>query len=50
MLVSYAEPVVANYGGLCYANGFDSWCVMLSQWLLIMVCYAEPVVLNHGEL
>jgi hypothetical protein len=27
-----------------------SWCVMLRQWLWIMVCYSEPVVVNHGVL
>ena len=25
-------------------------CVLLSQWLWIMVCYTEPVVVNHGVL
>ena len=25
-------------------------CVLLSQWLWIMVCYAEPVVVNRGVL
>jgi hypothetical protein len=34
---------------LCYTDpsGCESWCVMLSQLLWIMVCYAKPVVVNH---
>jgi hypothetical protein len=48
--VNYAEPVVVNHGVLNWANGCESCCVMLSQWLWIMVCYAEPVAVNHGEL
>ena len=46
----YAEPVVMYHGVLCWDSGCESWCVMLSQWLWIMVCYAEPVVVNHGVL
>jgi hypothetical protein len=49
-MVCYAEPVVVNHGVLCCAGGCESWCVMLSQWLCIMLCYAEPAVLNHGVL
>ena len=39
-----------NYVVLFWASGFESWWVMLSQWLWIMVCYSEPVVVNHGVL
>jgi hypothetical protein len=35
-------------GELYCASGCESWCVMLSQWVCIMVYYAEPVVVNHG--
>ena len=42
IMVCYAEPVVGNNGvnnvpvgvnhvELCRANGYESWCVMLSQ-------------------
>jgi hypothetical protein len=34
----------------CWASGYETWCVMLSQWLWIMVCHTEPVVVNHGVL
>jgi hypothetical protein len=37
-------------GVLFWASGRESSCVILSQWLWIMVSYAEPVVLNHGVL
>jgi hypothetical protein len=33
IMVSYDEPVVVNHGVLCWASGYESWCVMLSQWL-----------------
>ena len=39
-----------KYVLLFWASGFESWWVMLSQWLWIMVCYSEPVVVNHGVL
>jgi hypothetical protein len=39
-----------NHGGLYGANGCESWCVMLSMWLLIMKCIVEQVIVNHGEL
>ena len=42
IMVSYAEHVVVNHGLLCWASGCESWCVMLSQLLWIMVCYSEP--------
>jgi hypothetical protein len=48
--VCYAEAVVVNHGVLCLASGCESWYVMLSQWLWIMVSYDEPVVVNHGVL
>jgi hypothetical protein len=47
--VSYAEPVVVNHGVLCGASGCESWSVILSQWLFIMVCIAEQVIVNHDE-
>jgi hypothetical protein len=28
----------------------NQWLVILSPWLLIMLCYAEPVVVNNGVL
>ena len=49
-MVCYGEQVVANHGVLCSVSDCESWCVMLSQWLCILMCYAEPVVVNHGVL
>jgi hypothetical protein len=49
-MVCYAEPVVVNHGVLFWVSCFESWCVILSQWLCIMVCYAEPVVGYDGVL
>jgi hypothetical protein len=46
----YAEPVVMKNGVLCWASGCELWCVLLSQWLCIIVFYAEPYVVNHGVL
>jgi hypothetical protein len=43
-----AELVVVNHGVLFWAGDCESFCVILSQWLWIMVCYSEPVVVNHG--
>ena len=37
-----------NHGVLYGAIGSESWCVMLSKWLLIMMCIAEPVAVHHG--
>jgi hypothetical protein len=34
----------------CWTSGLESWCVMLSKWLWLMVCNAEQVVVSHGEL
>jgi len=49
--MSYAEPVVVNNAVVCWAGGSKkSWCVILSQWVWIMVTYAELVVVDHGEL
>jgi hypothetical protein len=47
-MVCNAEQVVVSHGELCWASGCESWCVMLRQWLWIMVCYAEPVGVKHG--
>ena len=47
-MVNYAVPVVVNHGVLCCVSGCESCRVMLSQWLLIMVCNAEAVVVNDG--
>ena len=44
------EPVVVNYGVLCWTSGCESWCVMLSQWLWIIVCYTDPLVMYRGVL
>jgi hypothetical protein len=35
---------------LNWGSGYESWCVILRQWLWIKVCTAEPVVVNHGVL
>ena len=48
-MVSCAEPVVVNHGVLYGSNGCESWSVILSQWLFIMVCIAEQVIVNHDE-
>jgi hypothetical protein len=59
MIDCHAVPKVVNHGDLCWASGCESWCVILSQWLWIMVWYARPssceswcimlskVVMNH---
>ena len=49
-MACFAAPVVVSHGELCQASGCESWCVMLTQWLLIMDCYAVPKVMNHGVL
>jgi len=49
-MVYHAEPVVVNHVLLCWASGCESCCVILSQWLWIMVCYDEPVAVSHGLL
>jgi hypothetical protein len=33
-----------------WASGCESWGVMMSQWLWIMMCYAELVVIYHSVL
>ena len=48
-MACYTEPVVVNHGVLSRASGCESWCVLLSKLLLIMVCIAEQVIVNHGE-
>jgi hypothetical protein len=40
------ESVVVNYGAFCWTSGPESWCVMLSKWLWLMVCNAEQVVVS----
>jgi hypothetical protein len=53
VIVNYGEftvSMVVNDGVLCWVSGCELWCVMLSQWLIIMVCYTEPVVVNYGVL
>ena len=58
---SYSKPVVVNHGEICWASGWESWRIMLCQWLWIMLYYADPVIrnrdvnallvrVNHGEL
>ena len=47
-MVSYSEPVVASHDVQYLVSGCELWCVMLSQWFLIMMSYAEPVVAYHG--
>ena len=46
----YADLVIGNRGVLCSASGCESWYVMMSQWLCIMVCNTEQMVSNHGVL
>jgi hypothetical protein len=41
------ESVVMNYGAFCWTSGPESWCVMLSKWLWLMVCNAEQVVVHN---
>jgi hypothetical protein len=41
IMVTYDEPLIVNNGLLCCANGCESWRVMMSQWLCIMVCFTE---------
>jgi hypothetical protein len=48
-MACYDEPVVLNRGVLYGDSGCESWCVILSQWLLVMICIAEQVIVNHGE-
>jgi hypothetical protein len=47
-MACYTEPVVVNHGMLYGARGCVSWCVILRQWLLVMMCIAEPFSVNHG--
>ena len=49
-MVRYAELVSVSHGVYCCASGCESWCAMLSKWLLVMVCYAEPVGVCYGVL
>ena len=49
-MVSYAELVVVSHGVQYSASGSELWCVMVSQYLLIMVCNSEQVVVSHGLL
>ena len=42
-----ALPNVVNHGVLHLASGCESWRVILSQWLLIIVFIVEQVVVNH---
>jgi hypothetical protein len=44
------KPVVVNHGISYGASGRESWCIILSQWLLVMMCIAESVDVNHGLL
>jgi hypothetical protein len=59
IIVCYDESVIVNHGVVCWANGCESWWIMMNQWLsikvcyvgqwlCIMVCYAEAVGVNHG--
>jgi hypothetical protein len=40
IMVYITEQVIVNHGELYCASGFEWWCVMLSQWLWIMLWYA----------
>ena len=48
--MSYAEPIIVNHDDVWLASVCESWCVMLSEWLCIMLCNVEPVVVNDGVL
>ena len=48
-MVYYAEPMIVNHDLSYLASGCESWCIILSQWLSIMMCYDEPVAENHSE-
>ena len=47
-MACYTEPVVVNHGMSYGASGCESWCVILCQWLLVMMCIAEQVAVIHG--
>jgi hypothetical protein len=49
-MACYTDPVVVNHGMLGGASGCESWCVILSQLLLVMMCISEPVAGNPGVL
>jgi hypothetical protein len=49
IMVWYAEPVFVNQCALYWAKGCESWCVKLSQWLLITDCYAVPKVHHDSQ-
>jgi hypothetical protein len=44
---SYAEPVVVKHCVLCGTSASETLCVMLRQWLWVIVCYANQVVVKH---
>jgi hypothetical protein len=48
----YAEPVVMYHGVLCWASRCESWCVILIQWLWIMVCtmfHNHLLIMTHHD-
>jgi hypothetical protein len=47
-MICYAEQVIVNHGELWWASDCESWFVMLSECLCIMVFFAEPVAVNDG--
>jgi hypothetical protein len=49
-MVCNAEPVVDNQRLLFCAKGSEACPVILSMWLLIIMCIAAQVIANHGEL
>jgi hypothetical protein len=48
-MACYTEPVVVNHDVLYGASGFESGCIILNQWMLVMMCIAEQVIVNDGE-
>jgi hypothetical protein len=38
-----------NHGVLYGASGCESGCVILTQWMLVMMCIAEQVIVNDDE-
>ena len=61
IMFCYAEPVIGNqvvsvvpvgvnHGELCEVSGCESCCVIMCQYVWLMVRYAKQVVWNHGVL
>ena len=44
LTVGYADLIIVNQDEECIADVYKSWCVVLCQWMYIMLCYAEEVI------